>query len=224
MIYVMSDLHGCYDKYISMLKKISFSESDTLYILGDVVDRGKDGIKILFDMLMRENVVPFLGNHDYIAFTVLQHMTSEERPDWWQSLHDDWLIDGGAPTKDAFTALSERDQKAILYYLMDFSIYEELDVKDKKFVLSHAGIDNFKDGKPLHEYELCDFITGRMDYSKKYGDDFILVSGHTPTALIDEEYQGRIYKNNNHIAIDCGAAFGSTLGCICLDTMEEFYV
>ena len=34
VIYAMSDLHGCYDKYIKMLEKISFSDSDTLYILG----------------------------------------------------------------------------------------------------------------------------------------------------------------------------------------------
>ena len=40
MIYAVSDLHGCYDKYRNMLEKIHFSETDTLYILGDVVDRG----------------------------------------------------------------------------------------------------------------------------------------------------------------------------------------
>ena len=38
------------DKYIKMLEKINFSDSDTLYILGDVVDRGPDGIKILLDI------------------------------------------------------------------------------------------------------------------------------------------------------------------------------
>ena len=54
MIYVMSDLHGCYDKYISMLEKIRFSEKDTLYVLGDVVDRGDGGMKILQDMMQRE--------------------------------------------------------------------------------------------------------------------------------------------------------------------------
>ena len=29
MIYVMSDIHGKYDKYIQMLKQIHFSEKDT---------------------------------------------------------------------------------------------------------------------------------------------------------------------------------------------------
>ena len=44
MTYAMSDLHGCYDKYKKMLEKIHFGEDDTLYILGDVVDRGDGGI------------------------------------------------------------------------------------------------------------------------------------------------------------------------------------
>ena len=42
--------------------------------------------------------------------------------------------------------------------------------------------------------------------------------------LIGEEHRGRIYRKNNHIAIDIGAAFGEAMGCVCLDTGEEFYV
>ena len=41
MHYVMSDLHGEYEKYLEMLKKIKFTDDDVLYVLGDVVDRGK---------------------------------------------------------------------------------------------------------------------------------------------------------------------------------------
>lgn len=79
----MSDLHGCYDKYKEMLKKINLNENDTLYILGDIVDRGDGGIKILIDMLNRKNVVPLLGNHDYVAFSVLKHLIKKPKPDWW---------------------------------------------------------------------------------------------------------------------------------------------
>lgn len=43
MIYVMSDIHGCYEKYRAMLKAIKFAEDDALYVLGDVLDRGPDG-------------------------------------------------------------------------------------------------------------------------------------------------------------------------------------
>lgn len=39
MIYVTSDLHGCYDEFESLLKAIDLTENDQLYILGDVLDR-----------------------------------------------------------------------------------------------------------------------------------------------------------------------------------------
>lgn len=39
--YVMSDIHGEADRFHAMLEKIHFSDDDTLYILGDVIDRGR---------------------------------------------------------------------------------------------------------------------------------------------------------------------------------------
>ena len=36
MTYVMSDLHGMYDRFIAMLEKIDFSDSDELFIIGAV--------------------------------------------------------------------------------------------------------------------------------------------------------------------------------------------
>ena len=59
MTYAMSDIHGCYDKFAAALEKISFSSNDILYILGDVVDRGPDGIKIILDISKREMSLPF---------------------------------------------------------------------------------------------------------------------------------------------------------------------
>lgn len=56
MIYVMSDLHGCFEEYKRMLEKIDFKESDTLYILGDIVDRGSQSIQILQDKIGRAHV------------------------------------------------------------------------------------------------------------------------------------------------------------------------
>ena len=49
--YVMSDLHGSYDGYISILEQINFSNEDILYVDGDVIDRGRDGLKIILDVL-----------------------------------------------------------------------------------------------------------------------------------------------------------------------------
>ena len=44
--FVLSDIHGEYNKFINMLDKIHFSDKDTLYVLGDVLDRGPEPIKV----------------------------------------------------------------------------------------------------------------------------------------------------------------------------------
>lgn len=81
MIYCISDIHGMYDLYIELLKKINLQDNDVLFVLGDVVDRGPEPMKILLDMMERDNVIPFLGNHDYMALICLQlYMNQEEDP------------------------------------------------------------------------------------------------------------------------------------------------
>jgi Icc-related predicted phosphoesterase len=56
-IYAMSDIHGNYDTFISMLKKIKFDNEDTLYINGDAIDRSPDSIKILKYCMGTKNII-----------------------------------------------------------------------------------------------------------------------------------------------------------------------
>ncbi len=71
MIYAVSDIHGCYEKYVQLLEIIRFSEGDTLYVLGDVVDRGSGGIRVLQHMKEHGNILPLRGNHEVLAASLL---------------------------------------------------------------------------------------------------------------------------------------------------------
>lgn len=232
MIYVMSDLHGCYDKYKQMLEKIKFGHKDTLYILGDVIDRGDDGIKILLDMMKRPNIIPILGNHEYMAYCVLKKLNveiTESNVDNYldietMQIYENWIFNGGITTSREFTKLDRDLREDILDYLREFEIYEELEVGGKKFLLVHGGLANFSEEKLPEEYSIDEIVWGRCDYARRYYSDKYLVTGHTPTYNIDEKYKGKIYVANNHIAIDCGVVSIGRLGCICLDNMKEFYV
>lgn len=232
MLYVMSDLHGCYEQYMQMLEKIRLNNDDLLYILGDVVDRGDDGIKILLDMMQRSNVVPMLGNHEYMAYSVLKKFNIEITAENYDTqldgkameMYENWMFNGGETTCRAFTKLDRATRDSILDYLGEFELYEELEVNGNQFVLVHGGLVDFDEHKALSEYGIHDIIWGRCDYQKQYYPEKYLVTGHTPTHHIDSKYKGKIYRENHHIAIDCGAVFGGRLGCICLDTLEEFYV
>ncbi len=224
MTYVMSDLHGCYDKYVAMLEKIGFSENDTLYILGDVVDRGEDGIRILQDMMPRKNILTLRGNHDDWANIFLHLLKQdEELTERAQTALQAWLLDGGKPTFLAFAQLGEKEQADVLAYLNSFWLYDELEVGGRKFFLSHTVPEKEK-MQDFGALSAQDFTFAEPEYEKTYFPDTYLITGHTPTSFIDPNSRGKIWHGNNHIAIDCGAVFGNPLGCLCLDTMEEFYV
>ena len=232
MFYVISDLHGCYDKYKQMLEKIELNNEDVLYVLGDIVDRGDGGIKILLDMMKRPNVVPMLGNHEYMAYSVLKKFNVEITAYNYNShlnseaieMYENWMLNGGITTSQAFAKLDKATRDSVIEYLGEFELFEEIEVNGKTFVLVHGGLVGFEEDKDLAEYDIHDIIWGRCDYARQYYKDKYLVTGHTPTYNIDEIYKGRIYRQNNHIAIDCGAVYGGRLGCICLDTLEEFYI
>ncbi|MBQ1847036.1 MAG: metallophosphoesterase [Clostridia bacterium] len=227
MTYVISDIHGCYGKYIKMLELTELSDKDTLYVLGDVIDRGPDGIKILLDMMKRKNVIPIMGNHESMALGPLRLLASsspDELTAKQPGAYYAWMCNGGEPTVLGFTALSEKEKTEIINYIDSFMIYACVSAGGRSFHLSHT-LPPYDPVIGVHDASYIDFIWGEPDYEIKYDENTLFVTGHTPTAFIDPGYEGRIWQKNNHIAIDCGAVFDNgRLGCICLDTLEEFYV
>lgn len=232
MTYVMSDIHGQYDKYLAMLDKIDFCNDDTLYILGDVLDRGEQSVELLWDISLRSNVIPILGNHELIASTLLRKLCVEiteenaETQITKELLYSiaEWRENGGDPTLSGFRRLAQEDREVLLDYIDEFLPYETLTVGGNRFVLVHGGIPYETRRIPLDEQPLLTLVEHRPDYQMRYFNDAYLVTGHTPTLHIDNAYIGKIYRNHGHIAIDCGAGFGMPLGCIRLDDFHECYI
>jgi serine/threonine protein phosphatase 1 len=235
----MSDIHGCYDLYMKMLEKIEFTDDDTLYILGDVVDRGPKPMEVLLDMSMRANVILIFGNHDYIAYKILKQLLLElteenikkhfgsDLENFYRDLVE-WENIGGSPTIKGFGQLKLNERESIIEYLSEFNnnLYETLTVNDRKYILAHIGLPDKMTKDNLNDFDAVDFLGPdiNIDYKREYFSDIFLVTGHIPTVVIDEIYESRIYRKHNHIAIDTGAVFGYALCCLCLDTDEEFYI
>ena len=228
MIYCVSDIHGDFSKYKKLLQKIEFSADDILFVVGDVADRGRHASPILLDMMQHDNIIPLIGNHDFLAALCLRKLTNESIDDLDTNTLEvifEWLNDGGEATLKDFSRRSPQEKEAILDYLNDFESYAEVQAGGKDFILSHAGLGNFSPVKRLEDYSLADLAFSRTDFSKQLFQDKFIVTGHTPTGLIPgNPNPGYIYRANNYIAIDCGCGFGGRLGAICLDTGEEFYI
>lgn len=235
MIFVTSDIHGNWEKYKALLDKLPLTNPEnTLYILGDFIDRGNDGCKILLDTMQRPNIVPVLGNHELTAAIclpwILQEVTdqnlSELREDQFAALQE-WILNGGTPTLRELKKLSISKRKAILEYIREMDVYIEVEAGGRSFLLTHAGLNHFVPNKPFNEYELTDYLFGRSILEQEFYSDKFLVYGHTPTQILykqlGESPTNDIIFYKSQIAIDCGCGFGGPLGCLCLDTMESFY-
>lgn len=66
MTYVLSDIHGQMRRFQSVMNQINLQPGDTLYVLGDVIDRYPDGIRILRQLMVMPNVKLLLGNHEFV--------------------------------------------------------------------------------------------------------------------------------------------------------------
>ena len=223
-IYCISDLHGQFTLFKKMLDKINFSSEDTLYVLGDVVDRGKDGIECLQYILNHPQMQMILGNHEKMMIDVLYSKTNLPR-----SIRS-WNRNGNGPTIDGLIQLSDEEQLDLLTKVSKLPLYKELSVQGKSYYLVHGSPYSVKeedfvqvDRRDYRDY----FVWERFNKDQQFFPDKIVIAGHTPTSYLQDITPLTIWHGNNIIDIDCGCAMlgdGGRCGCLCLDTLEEFYV
>lgn len=72
MTYVLSDIHGNSRRFQSILSQIDLQPEDTLYILGDIIDRFPDGGRLLRQIMKMSNVKVLLGNHELMMLDALR--------------------------------------------------------------------------------------------------------------------------------------------------------
>lgn len=232
MIYVTSDLHGYpLEEFVGLLKKAGFGESDHCFVLGDVIDRGSDGIKILRFLMRQPNFTLLRGNHEDMMLSS-GFLFTEITDDSINSLtgrklgaYSNWMMNGGMPTIDALRGTRDREIKYIYEYLKDAPLFETVSTDNCDFVLTHSGLGNFRKDKKLSEYTEKELLWTRPSLDTKYFDNGIItVFGHTPTAHYSEKYSGRMIKTESWINIDAGVAYGFAPMLLRLDDMKEFYM
>lgn len=231
--YVIADIHGQYDLFMELLKKINLQETDLLYVLGDVLDRGPHPIKTLRKLMEMPNAICLVGNHELMALDslkfLMQEVTEESIKKLDAEMLDGFLTwaehNGGQTTINEFRTLERADQMEVIDFLSDLSVYEELSVGGKEYLLVHAGLGGYYPGKDMDAYSLKELVWDRAEYDIEYFPDKYVVTGHTPTQyILGNPKPGYIFRQNHHIAMDCGVHCpGGRLVALCLDTNEEFY-
>lgn len=214
MIYCMSDIHGEMDRFKTMLDLIHFSGGDTLFILGDVIDRYPGGVEILKIIMNMPNINMLLGNHEQMCLDTLGPNSVYGSRRLWQE-------NGGSNTyRELLYVCPKVERNRILHFLSRLPDYWELKVGDKAYHLVHAS--------PSDDPE--DRIWKRpKPNDPPYFENRTVIVGHTPTCYMsgDHENPFTIWHGNGLIDIDCGCGNKTELrrlACLRLDDLKEFYI
>ena len=235
MIYVTADLHGIHPAQLQkLLKKAHFSSEDFLFILGDVIDRGKYGAELLLWLSQQPNMELILGNHEahLLSCSFLFADVNEESLDMLTVEHmelvNNWIANGGGNTIKGFRKLLKQDPElviGILEYLQDCPLFEEVNAAGKRFVLVHAGLgSSFSPEKSLEDYTAEELLFSRPHPDTVYYPDKTVIFGHTPTFHYGEEYRGKPMYTDSWINIDTGVYGGNSPVLLCLDNGKEYYL
>ncbi len=221
MHYVLSDIHGESAAFDGVLAMIDLKAEDRLYIIGDVVDRGPDGIALLRRIRSMPNTTLLLGNHEYMMIDALTHPG-----DGWALMQ--WWRNGCEETYRRFNALDSGERQAVLDYVASLPVQTEVRVGERIFCLVHAApVALYAPGRWRDETEFA--VWHRMGLKRPAqlaGRTFVI--GHTPTAYWQRADwpKMRIAHGDGVIDLDCGCVFpdsGGQLGCLRLEDMTEFY-
>lgn len=227
--YVMSDIHGAFDEFVQMLRLICFSDEDTLYILGDVVDRGKNGVEILQYVMKTPNIKMILGNHEYMCMQFFKE-------DADQTVIRRWNRNGNYTTLAGFDKLSGTEKREVLDYIEKLPSQIRLSVCNVDYILVHGFL-----GENTH-----DRVWNRPapDEKPDLRENERLIIGHTPVCeyvcpgtdeemyvysrqLSDKGEHFRILHAEGFTDIDCCVGYGlsaARLACLRLEDGEEFYL
>ena len=225
--YVATDFHGMY----SLWKQIKeyMKPDDTLYYLGDAIDRGPRGWEIFTELLDDPRVVFIKGNHEDIMYNAYM-ARGPVAAEWLKH----WDKNGGAATRENMRNISFETRMKYIDQIREmptFRIYRN--EQNQVFLLTHAGCT------PTKEYwnmEDSDWQHANLWDRKHITDDWPqdknnehkkVIHGHTPVQYmcqlspIFERHDGGLpvqYCDGHKINLDSGAFVTNIATLYNLDT------
>jgi len=206
-IFAIGDIHGCYDKLVSLMIQIDIRWShDTLVFLGDYVDRGHHSFEVidyLVDLKKQHPETIFLkGNHEAMFLDFLSGAETFT-----------YIYNGGQPTISSYSKHSpDKRHLEIPKEHLDFLNSLVLCHQTEDYIFVHAGL---RPGVPVEKQVAEDmlwirepFINTRNDFGKP------VVFGHTPLP--------EPLVTPDKIGVDTGAVYGRKLTCVRLPDMTFF--
>ena len=141
--YVTSDAHGHLRALDRALELAQPGASDTVYVLGDLVDRGPDPVGVIKLVRGLGNSRVLMGNHERM---LLDTIASGDAADELT-----WHMNGGYVTAEGLDALPDETYRDIMDWIANLPLFDVAETDDLRpsaapgerrvHLLCHAGID-----------------------------------------------------------------------------------
>ncbi|HEY3385979.1 MAG TPA: metallophosphoesterase, partial [Saprospiraceae bacterium] len=191
-IIAIGDIHGCAKTFHKLIEdEIKIRKSDTIYCIGDYIDRGPDSkgvVDLILDLRKKGYQLRTLrGNHEQLMLDSVNGGQAQK----------DWYINGGDTTLKSFGATSFRDFDPVY---QDFFKRTRLYFENGPYIFVHAGL-NFGPEDIFEDTEAMMCIRDFKVDPEKLGTR-IIVHGHTPRPL-----QMILKQKENVFNLDAGCVY-----------------
>lgn len=252
--YAFSDVHGHRATLDRLLSRVSPADDDSLFMLGDMIDRGPDAVGVLSIVRSFKNCTTLMGNHEKLMLVALDNPEDQHHM-------FDWTFNGGGKTVDSLSTLEGDAYEWFVDWIRTLPTYATCEAAGRRYLFAHAGIrpgvapapQVWDDGSALaflaaqKDDDLLwirdgfwDKPTGLVDET---GTGPIVVAGHTPTHYVERLYGAPPALDENglcrmlfcgagdetgwipdKIAIDCAAAAGAGIGQVGMICLDTLEV
>ena len=142
-IFVVSDIHGHARAFDRALELAQPGSDDTVFVLGDMVDRGPDPLGVIDMVRALPNVRVLMGNHEEMLYESLE--SGDERDKLT------WHMNGGYTTYEQLEQLPRDRYVDLMDWLVNLPTFAVVEVDDRRpsaargdrrsYLLAHAGVD-----------------------------------------------------------------------------------
>lgn len=132
-IYVLSDVHGHKAALDEALDLASPGDSDAIYVLGDMVDRGPEPLGVIQLVRSLPNAHVLMGNHERMLVDILRETGDMDS--------FTWALNGGVATALGLDALDKDELAELVDWVEALPLFYVVDTATRRYILVHAGID-----------------------------------------------------------------------------------
>ena len=131
--YVFSDVHGHHHTLERLLERVSPSDEDQIWVLGDMVDRGPDPVSVMRTCRNLTNAHILMGNHEAMMLDAFKHPRNP-------GIRFQWDMNGGATTASGLAKLSDSECLDYVDWVDNLPLGAHITVGDQRYILVHAGL------------------------------------------------------------------------------------